>query len=41
MTTLSVLDPTIIPAGLSAAEAIAESVELARHAEALGYQRLW
>ncbi|MEU7559509.1 LLM class flavin-dependent oxidoreductase [Streptomyces eurythermus] len=40
-TALSVLDPTIIPSGLTAADTLAASVGLARHAEELGYRRLW
>ncbi|MEU8764235.1 LLM class flavin-dependent oxidoreductase [Streptomyces sp. NPDC048659] len=38
---LSVLDPTIVPSGLTPADTVAASVELARHAERLGYARLW
>lgn len=40
-TALSVLDPTIVPSGLTAADTVAASVGLARHAEVLGYRRLW
>lgn len=38
---LSVLDQTPIPEGCSPAQALANSIDLARHAEALGYQRFW
>jgi len=38
---LSVLDQSPIPSGSSAAEALARSVELAQHAERLGYHRYW
>ncbi|MEU8764234.1 LLM class flavin-dependent oxidoreductase [Streptomyces sp. NPDC048659] len=38
---LSVLDPTIVPHGMTAAQSVAASVALARHAERLGYGRLW
>ena len=38
---LSVLDQSPIPDGCSAADALANTVELARHAEALGYRRYW
>ncbi|MEU6112300.1 LLM class flavin-dependent oxidoreductase [Streptomyces albidoflavus] len=41
MTRLSVLDPTIVPSGLTPARTLAASVTLARHAEELGYERLW
>jgi len=41
MIRLSVLDQSPIRAGGSAAQAIAESVELARACERLGYQRYW
>lgn len=37
----SILDLSPIPAGASVAEALANSVSLARHAEALGYHRYW
>ncbi len=38
---LSVLDQSPIGAGGSAAQAIAEAIELARAAERLGYYRYW
>ncbi|MET3615305.1 luciferase family oxidoreductase group 1 [Rhizobium aquaticum] len=38
---LSVLDFAVIGTGQSEAAALNQSVELARHAEALGYQRFW
>ena len=38
---LSVLDQSPIREGGSAADAIAESVELAQHAEAQGFYRYW
>ena len=38
---LSVLDQTTASKGRSQAEAIRESLELARHCEALGYHRYW
>jgi luciferase family oxidoreductase group 1 len=38
---LSVLDLAPVPAGVSPAEALAASTELARHVEWLGYRRLW
>lgn len=38
---LSVLDLSPIPEGGSAAESFGNSVELARHAERLGYKRFW
>ena len=38
---LSVLDLAPVPAGSTAAEALANSVELARHVERLGYTRHW
>ncbi|MCI4645562.1 MAG: LLM class flavin-dependent oxidoreductase [Hyphomonadaceae bacterium] len=37
----SVLDLAPVPEGSSAAEALANTVDLARHAEALGYHRYW
>lgn len=37
----SVLDLSPIPAGSTAADALANSLDLARHAEALGYNRFW
>ena len=41
MTALSVLDLSPIKQGLGAAEALQESLALARHVEALGYRRYW
>ncbi|HVW73734.1 MAG TPA: LLM class flavin-dependent oxidoreductase, partial [Rhizomicrobium sp.] len=41
MTSLSVLDLAPIKQGLTAADALAESLALAQHAEALGYKRFW
>lgn len=38
---LSVLDLTPVPEGHGSAEALANSIELARHAEQLGYHRVW
>jgi len=38
---LSVLDQSPIPEGSSGAEALHNSLDLARHAEALGYHRYW
>ncbi len=38
---LSVLDLSPVPEGGSAAESFANTVELARHAEKLGYRRFW
>ncbi len=38
---LSVLDFAVIGAGQSETTALQQSVELAKHAEALGYQRFW
>jgi luciferase family oxidoreductase group 1 len=38
---LSVLDQTPIPEGTTAAGALANTLDLARHAEALGYERYW
>jgi luciferase family oxidoreductase group 1 len=38
---LSVLDQSPIAEGQSGAEALANTVDLARHAEALGYERYW
>ena len=37
----SVLDVAPIPSGSNATQALANSVDLARHVEALGYERLW
>jgi len=39
--TLSVLDQTPVPEGTTSAEAVAETVALARAAERLGYHRYW
>ena len=39
--TLSVLDLSPIPEGASAGDALRNSLDLARHAEALGYTRYW
>ncbi len=41
MTALSVLDLAPIPQGASAGEALARSLDLARHAERWGYNRFW
>lgn len=38
---LSVLDVAPIPSGSTATDALANSVDLARHVEALGYERYW
>ncbi len=38
---LSVLDQSPVPAGSSPAEALQNTVSLARHVDALGYHRLW
>ena len=38
---LSVLDQSPIPEGATPAQALANTVDLARHAEALGYERYW
>ena len=38
---LSVLDQTPIAAGATPASALANSIDLARHCEALGYHRYW
>jgi luciferase family oxidoreductase group 1 len=38
---LGVLDQSPIPSGSTAAEALANTVDLARHAERLGYSRYW
>ncbi|WP_381559985.1 MsnO8 family LLM class oxidoreductase [Streptomyces eurythermus] len=40
-TVLSVLDPAVVPSGPTAADTVGASVDLARHAEDLGYRRLW
>ena len=41
MVTLSVLDQSPIAVGTSPARALANSIDLARHCEALGYHRYW
>ena len=41
MTTLSVLDLSPVPEGSSVAQSLANTLDLARHAEKLGYQRYW
>ncbi len=41
MVAISVLDLAFIPEGATPADALANSIALARHAEALGYQRFW
>lgn len=41
MAILSVLDQTPVPAGSTPSDAIANSVDLARRCEALGYHRYW
>jgi luciferase family oxidoreductase group 1 len=41
MIDLSILDLAPIPEGATAADALAHTVALARHAEALGYRRFW
>ncbi|MBO9533111.1 MAG: LLM class flavin-dependent oxidoreductase [Solirubrobacteraceae bacterium] len=38
---LSVLDQTPIPEGTTGAQALANTLDLARHADALGYHRYW
>ena len=38
---LSVLDQSPVPAGSSAAQALANSLSLAQHVDELGYTRLW
>jgi luciferase family oxidoreductase group 1 len=38
---LSVLDQSPIPAGATAATALANTIDLARHCDALGYHRYW
>jgi luciferase family oxidoreductase group 1 len=38
---LSVLDQSPVPAGFTAADALKNSLSLARHVDALGYTRLW
>ena len=41
MTRLSVLDQSPIRGGVTAADAVRETIELARHADRLGYHRYW
>lgn len=41
MTPLSILDLSPIPEGSDAGQALRQSRDLARHADALGYQRFW
>jgi luciferase family oxidoreductase group 1 len=41
MVPLSVLDLAFVPEGASAADALRNSLDLARHAERLGYRRFW
>ncbi|MGA7133846.1 MAG: LLM class flavin-dependent oxidoreductase [Mycobacterium sp.] len=41
MTTLGVLDLVPIPSGSTAKQALHNSIDLARHAESLGYNRFW
>lgn len=41
MVSLSILDQSPIRAGGSAAEALANTIDLAKHAEAFGYRRYW
>lgn len=41
MVTLSILDQSPIPKGSTAAEALRNTIDLAKHAERLGYQRYW
>jgi luciferase family oxidoreductase group 1 len=41
MAPLSVLDLAFVPEGATAADALACSLDLARHAERLGYRRFW
>jgi luciferase family oxidoreductase group 1 len=41
VTTLSVLDLATVASGSTPAQALSETTELARHAEGLGYERLW
>ena len=41
MTALSILDLAPVPAGASAGDALRRARDLARHAEALGYNRYW
>src|SRR6202162_3777605 len=41
MVPLSVLDLSPVPEGRSTAQALRNSIDLARHVEALGYRRFW
>jgi luciferase family oxidoreductase group 1 len=41
VTALSVLDLSPIPSGFTAGDALRNSIDLARHAEGLGYRRYW
>ncbi|MEO8631464.1 MAG: LLM class flavin-dependent oxidoreductase, partial [Betaproteobacteria bacterium] len=41
MIPFSILDLSPIPLGLTAADALHNSLALAQHAERLGYQRYW
>ncbi|TGR90033.1 LLM class flavin-dependent oxidoreductase, partial [Mesorhizobium sp. M2E.F.Ca.ET.209.01.1.1] len=41
MTALSVLDLSPITQGSTASQSLANSLDLARHAERLGYKRYW
>lgn len=41
MTVFSILDLATIPRGATVGQALTRSLELARHAEALGYRRFW
>jgi luciferase family oxidoreductase group 1 len=41
MPPLSILDLAFVPEGATAADALAHSLDLARHAERLGYHRFW
>lgn len=41
MTPLSILDLSPVPAGGSAAQSLRDSIDLARHADTLGYRRYW
>ena len=41
MTSISILDLSPVPAGGSAAQSLRNTLDLARHADALGYHRYW
>lgn len=41
MTSLSILDLSPVPEGSDAAQALRNSIDLARHADSLGYRRFW